>query len=793
MSFLLFVVSALLLLGTAAHVTRCLPAVPGSRLWTFLAAVSVQLSVLHMGVSLFHQLTPTGFLAGQLLLAAAAFGLFQFLSRRFNWQPAPLLPGDDFRQLLADRPSRDPFSCALVLSILLVLGLSLTEQMLRPVTGFDERMYNCSRVVYWHQHKHIWPWITQNEAQLDLPFGAEVFFSWPLLFTKIEWTARLIFWLGFPTLIAGVYTLARAMGSTVRTALISCLIIAATPGILVSAGINQKQDIWTSTFLVGIAYWSVQLLRSGSLSACLWSGVFLALAANVKVTNIAVTPVVALAAIMSGPIRAVPKRFLLQTIGGISGILLSGLAITFAHNTHQYGNPISSPGSKKVIQPDFSVKQTYTHAIRIPATLIELPEQPIESIRTRFEELGTKVINKLGAGEPLRLEDNPIWPGAFKFSAGPVAYRYSMGGTVWLVMLVVGFTVGVRQLFTQRLRFSPDILILCMSGVLLASLGFMIRWMGGAAERYWIAPYSLGIPASIALLTTILRGRPLLIGAAFLLIPLTVYPAARTVLQRIDTVWRSPPSAEASQEPFTEAITHMPPGSRIILFGHRNARDYGLFRPADLYANQVFPYGKNPKFDPARVARMIQDNDITHIIFEDDAALGFHWDGGFRVEEITQWLDRRGDFRIIPLKAPNQRLYQRTQDPAAAIVGFGGWSYPEGLDPVEGPYPDLGPTIVRWGVGTATTLRFTSQGEPLTLHVEGKRSNEPNQTITISLNGAKVGSHTFNATDREWHKFVVPLSPKPGPNLLTLAYSSNEGDRHLAVLYRTLHLMNSEK
>ncbi len=793
MSFLLFAVSAFLLLGTAAHVTRCLPAVPGSRLWTFLAAVSVQLTLLHMGVSLFHQLTPTGFLAGQVVLSSAAFALLTFLCRRFNWQPTPLNPGDDFRQLLADRPSRDPFSCALVLSILLVLGLSLTEQMLRPVTGFDERMYNCSRILYWHQHKHIWPWITQNEAQLDLPFGAEVFFSWPLLFTKIEWTARLIFWLGFPTLIAGVYTLARAMGSTVRIALISCLIVAATPGILVSAGINQKQDIWTSTFLVGIAFWTIQLLKSGSLAACLWSGAFLALAANVKVTNIAVTPVVALAAMMSGTIRAVPKRFLLQTIGGISGILLSGLVITFAHNMHQYGNPISSPGSKKVIQPDFSLRQTYTHAIRIPATLIELPEQPLEPLRARFEQLGTKVIQKLGAGEPLQLEDNPVWPGAFRFAAPAVATRYSMGGTVWIFTLFVGIFIGIRQLFTQRLRFSPDILILCMSGVLLASLGFMIRWMGGAAERYWIAPYSLGVPASIAILTTFLRGRPILLGISFLLVPFTVYPAARTVLQRIDSTWRYPPSLDATQEPFTEAISYMPPGSRIMLFGHRNARDYGFFRARDGYPNQVFPYGKNPTFDPARVARMIQDHDLTHVIFEDDRALGFHWDGGFRVEEITQWFEHRTDFQLVNLKTPNQRLYQRTKDPAAAIDGFGGWSYPEGLDPVEGPYHDLGPTVVRWGVGNATTLRFTSQGEPLSLHVETKRSNEPNQTITVSLNGQVVGSHSFSATDREWSKFAIPLSPKPGPNLITLAYSSNEGARHLAVLYRTLHLLNSEK
>lgn len=792
MSFLLFAVSAVLLAGTAAHVTRWVPALPGSRFWTFLAAISIQLTLLHMGVSLFHQLTPTGFLTGQLLLSAGTFSFFTMLGRRLKWQPADVSPATWLRRLAAARSAGDPIACALLLSILLVLVFALTEQMLRPVTGFDERMYNCSRILYWHQHHHIWPWISQNEAQLDLPFGSEMFFSWPVLFTKIEWTARLIYWLGFPSLVTGVYLLARAIGSPIRVALIASLVVAATPTILTSAGINQKQDIWTAAFLVGVGYWTVQCLKTGGLIACLWSGVFLALATNVKVTNVAVTPVVAAAAMMAGSLRSLPKRWALQTVGGISGILLSGLAVTFAHNIHQYGNPISSPGSKSVIQPDFTAQQTYTHAVRIPAFLIELPEQPIEPFRAEFEAAGNRVIEKLGAGTPLRLENNPTWPGAFKFSAAPWAQRYSLGGTVWFFMLLVGAVVGIRELVTQRFRLSPMILILAMSGIQLASLAFMIRWMGGAPDRYWMAPYSLGIPASIALLSFLLRGKPLLLGAALLLVPLTVYPATHHLLEHLNIAVHRPPSTADSDEPFTEAITRIPPGSRIMLFGSRNIRDYPLFRPRDGYPNTVFPYGKSPHFDFARIASMIEDNHITHILFEDDHALSFHWDGGFLVEEVIEWLDRRPDLIGVPLATPNQRLFQRMEHPASSLHGFGGCSFPEGLDAVEGPYAATGPTCVRWGIGDKTKLQFTGRDEPLVLQIEAQSNGDPSQAVTVKLNGVVIGSHSFSPT-REWETFEIPLTSQPGSNALTIKYASQISDRHLAVLYRTLRISNVPK
>src|SRR5205823_10697251 len=85
-----------------------------------------------------------------------------------------------------------------LLCVAIFISLSLINQIMAPISGFDERMYHASRVLYWISNHSIFPYMTHNDRQVMIPFGAELLFLWPVLFTKSELFGRVIFWLAYP-------------------------------------------------------------------------------------------------------------------------------------------------------------------------------------------------------------------------------------------------------------------------------------------------------------------------------------------------------------------------------------------------------------------------------------------------------------------------------------------------------------------------------------------------------------------------------------------------------------------
>lgn len=661
---ILFALSAMMLLLTAGLSVRW--AAAGVRFWVFLAAVNLHLTLGHILTSVFHALTPIGFLVSQAAMLALVLLAGRVISKRTGAVSRFPRPGI---ALLRWAGWRSPVCVVLAISVCAALILSLTEQMLRPVTGFDERMYNCSRVLYWIQHGHIWPWVTHNDAQIDFPIGAEVFFSWPILFTKTEWVGRLVFWMGYPAALAGTYLLTRMLQASRAGAVAAALAFAMTPTVLYMAGINQKQDIWTAAMLLGVAYWVVRCWKSGGGFNAAMLGVYFVLAVNVKITCLAVAPLVALAVVVPHwrgwrDTKALVGRL---TVGALATLVASGLGITLVQNAVRYGHPLGPPAAAKVVAPDWSIRQVYTHAVRAPLQLFELPTHPSEDFRRWWVEAGSEIVYRLDAHRALPGERVGAWPGWFRIDAGPPhdarAYRFSTGGMVWLaavVWAVFALAIGVvRRGF--RYQPAPSIIALAVSGILFLALVFMLRWVWGAPERYWVGPYAVGLAAACACIAGWAKRRWVAM-VLLLMLAATVYPSFESIVIRLRDLQRQPIAEAVADEPFAEIVTKLPPGSTVLLFGNRNARDYPLFLPRQGYANRVIPWGR-ARFDPERLERMIRKQGVTHAVFEAGDRLGFHWHPGLRVTWMVEWFRTRPNFREMPLVTTRQRMFERTDRP----------------------------------------------------------------------------------------------------------------------------------
>lgn len=677
MSAMLAIISAVLLTWTTLAIVRYFPPDRAVRFWAALAAVNLHLTLAHQLASIPHALNPIGFTLTQAVLLLFTLWITPRLARRLGAARGPIpRPG---LALLAWPGWRGGWSgvvnAALVAVVLVIIGFSLTEQMSRPVTGFDERMYNCSRILHWHQHGHIWPWITNNDAQVDFPIGSEVFFSWPLLFIKIEWPARLVYWMGYPVAVLGVYLLARAMACGRAVALGAAAIFASTPTILTASGINQKQDIWTAAMLLGVTHWILRQWRTGDRLSAGMSGMYLVLAVNVKITTIVAAPFLLLAALApNGGWQRVRNRVLIMTVAGVTTLAISGLGFTFTRNFLEYRHPFGPDVAAKVLSPDWSLRQVYTHAVRTPLFLIELPVIPDERFRKWFVDLGNEVLYRLDAHRHLPGERRRAWPGYFEFQAVPYAFRYSLGGIIWLVVLIWGCLAAMKwaikrsrliprsgDRFTRPAPVLPDpAIVVLLSAAQFAALVFLVRWMGGGPDRYWVAPYAPGLAAAAVSIDGWIRRRrwTALVWAAVL--GLTVYPAVKTTWNRLQRERATPLTAAATDEPFTEVITNLWPGSRVLLVCNRNARDYGLFLPRQGFSGFVYPWGRI-KYSRERLERMVKDHAITHAVFEREDRVGFHWYPGVRVLEIVDYFRSHPAFTEVPLQAPGQRLFVRKQ------------------------------------------------------------------------------------------------------------------------------------
>lgn len=788
-SVLLWVLS-LLLAGAAGVYARRFGATTGDRAMLFIAGFTTSISAASVGVSVFGVYRPAPFIAAQALLCAGLWFVgrlrrdrgtpeFQAATERWSW-----------------------VGVALLAAIVGTAALTAWGQVRVPVFNWDERMYNCSRPAYWLHYGSVFAYESHNDRQSTFFFGGELWFGWPLMFTRAEVFGRLGIWLAHPLGMAAVFRLARASGAARNWALGAALAYGSTPTVLHTAGLSQKQDLWTALFVVASAYWVVRAATGGAARAwCLGMAAYAAVfAVSVKLTAAAVAPGLAAAVLWAGDwgVRAVWRRGALAGAGVAAALVLSGVVWIMAANVRDYGSPLGNPALSKVGRPDFSLRQAYTHIVRTPMILFELPVVPWERARTWMTDAGNRLIERLGADKPLPLEELKVWPAQYHFNAPPLAEKYSLGGTLWLPCLAVGLVGVARELVRSfpAVRWSARSWVIVLMAPLFLGMVFLVRWMGGAAERYWICVYALSLVVTMLLLASWGTRRRWVGAAAMVLLALTAGAAALGTWRNQSHYAAWTGNTAQLDEPFTEMVAGLTPGSRVLLIGSQNVRDYPLFLPRQGYPNAVFSWGKTPA-DPARLDRLIEEHAITDVVFENDRGVSLQWDGSVKTRGLAERMSQRDDFVRMPVSVPDQRWYRRSGLEAARatdLPAFSGWAVSDGLGPLEGPYPPALPVAVRWGIGESTRLQFQSPDDRArSLVLECRRNNQVDQTLRVEVNGERAMETRFDIAGG-FERLVVPLRVKPGANEVVLRYGGYEtvGQRKLAVLFRKIQIVPAE-
>ena len=153
------------------------------------------------------------------------------------------------------------------------------------------------------------------------------------------------------------------------------------------------------------------------------------------------------------------------------------------------------------------------------------------------------------------------------------------------------------------------------------------------------------------------------------------------------------------------------------------------------------------------------------------------------------------DRAVVPVRGPLELAFAAPVEAvrvsgsrALAAIPFYGWTSASGLGEMEGPYPESGLPVVRWGLGPESRLTFQGAGQRMRLLVEGK-PGVAGQELKVLVNGRKVARHAYSNSG-DFEPVALVFESTAGRNEVVLRYrrSRSVGGRALAVLFRRLRI-----
>ncbi|MBI5085598.1 MAG: glycosyltransferase family 39 protein [Acidobacteria bacterium] len=739
-----------------------------SRYFAVLAAVSLELGASAQLLSLFGALRPAPFLVTQALFAA---GAFLWLRRRKSSPGNSPTPPEAWTW---------PAWCCLAV---LAGTLILSGARYAPVPSHigDERHYHASRCLYWIQNQSVFPYETHNDRQTVLGYQAELFFLAPVLLTRNETAGRMVFWLGFPAAAIAVFLLARSLGSRRELALAAAALYAATPQALIASN-YLKPEHWLTAYCCGAVFWMVR----GRATGWLMAGVFTALALHTKTFALALAPPAVLIALL-GPERL--KSLSRYGAGLLAGALLSGALSLAAFNLKLHGSAFGPPAMAEVhtVKPEPQVQ--WTQGLRAVFALIDPPLMPWPAMREAIERGGSVLLSVLHATPMLPGESEQHgWPGIYRFRVTSPPSRYSLAGTLALAVLVAGLFLWKRP------GFRPASLCWLLGTVLFAAIVLSVRWMqdSGVPVRFLLTPVALLLAAGAGF-SAGRRSRRRLAGTLVFAVLTSAYWPVRAFSGDLVHKWRSTMPDLVRDAPFSEVLSVLPKGARILFFGHQNALDYPLFLSRRGYPNRVFSGGKD-EFTPQRLSGLIARHRPGFVLFQNSSELSFHWAPSRRVDSAIDWLRAQPDWFEVPLLDSDQRLFRAR---SASILDPDAKSQSTSAPPILTINSDLRTTVspgsyfgVPWPAELVSPVPIVwiGSGEPqgisasfhssqpvdarlLVIAEPGPSRRNPSRTLILRFNG-RSEIHRSVLTSAGEASFFIQL--QPGRNRFWLSVEESQ-------------------
>jgi hypothetical protein len=308
------------------------------------ALLTQAIVVLTVGAAglLIRDLSAVTLLLGAVLWLIAASALaWRQPEARGAWGPRARRSRRAIRAVLTDP--------AVALAALLVVGTLAWRAFLAvrlPVVDYDGWSYHLVFADVWLQHNAL-TLVPQRAWTAGYPADNELLTTWLMAFTHSDWLAGFTSLLPIPAAIAAVTGLARALGASLRPALLAGLLFGMTPAIVALAGTSYA-DAASIAWVTATWWLGLRVLRGErDGAAALLLGVAGGLALGTKGTNILlVTPILAAAGLvlLAPLVRRSPTR---AAIGPLATrivilalpVLVLGLS-WYLKNLVVHGNPL---------------------------------------------------------------------------------------------------------------------------------------------------------------------------------------------------------------------------------------------------------------------------------------------------------------------------------------------------------------------------------------------------------------------------------------------------------------------
>jgi 4-amino-4-deoxy-L-arabinose transferase-like glycosyltransferase len=700
------------------------------------------------------------------------------------WHRVESLPND------VASSQRDCAFVSLVAIAAAVLAATFVIAVLTPVNTWDCLQYHLPRQVFWMQQRSVEHFPARDLRQLEMPPLAE-FISmhlW-LLAGSDRWT-NLIQWAALVLSAAGVSLVAKEMGLARRGQALAAVLAVTIPAAATQAT-NGKNDIVLGLWLV-VLYWVAARVWSRRRVVAwelLLAGAALGLALLTKGTAYVFAPAVgALLAMGVLRVSAGEKRPARGVLIGAAACAVAAAinAPHWARNERAFGSPLSLPASEggfRLAMEDHSPSALVSNALRNLTIHTGTPWEPANAAQTRAAGALHQAIGQEMSDPRTTIRDQTFAVRDTWWHDGnsPAPGHLALGGLVlfaalfrreWLRGLRVPGTAGVALigmlLFCVLLKWQPWHARLHIPGLLLmapaaAAVVMRVRW---ARARFALVAFAAG-PVWYAIAVN--EAKPLVGPRAFWRVEeaLLRNQFKANVVESLAAAeeWlarRGPegvglnigalPQEYAVMHAVMEAVEPDP-----YFVEMRGGKGRGGFGPARTEAPPDVILSWTPLTAPALL----------------------RWHGG--EPYIAVW--QHGYLTIFE---PGTFSEERPHSGAA----FVGWLGAEGLHEPQGPFPERGLPVVRWGHGEMTSLWIPGPGRA-ELKMELRAAARRGQVVTVRLNGEELESLALPPS-QDFAVLDLPLALGRGENRLDLEYAAREAGgapAGRAVLFRKLQVL----
>ena len=432
----------------------------------------------------------------------------------------------------------------IVMVLAVVIGAMVSGWLILNVapTSGDAMRYHLSRVGYWMQHDHLFPFPTNNIRHVTFPINTSLPLYWIADFAHTENLFGFIQWTAYFACIVAIYGSARALRVSRSASIFGALVFATLSNVVMQSG-SPRSDLLLTAFCLCTLYFLITGLQQRHTGALILSAISLGIGIGTRPNILFFAPGILIGLGMIWTFQHERRRAIVRWViaCGVCAIVLG--SFSYFINLAALGSPVGSISVVGLLRTEDSaspvaeMRTNMARSIFLSIDFSQLPD-PIrlpltdmrnEAFRWLDQALGLEMLI-IRNGNFSRANHTLVENSPFDFSrAAPVPFQEGLGGYGLLVPLLIMPAMGRAAWLSIRHR--DPYLIMAVAGIVtfwMVTCFFQIYVR--SYPRYMMPSIAVGcITVAVAYPAAWLRGiRP------FIFVAIGVYVLAATLLFNLD-------------------------------------------------------------------------------------------------------------------------------------------------------------------------------------------------------------------------------------------------------------------